>query len=127
LANDAGKCSLGAVKGKRVMRAIGTLREHPELKALVVEASQALARLDPDRLEELAFSCQALNRSLTSMSGNGREALARQSREAAVDMAVFARVLEATQANLSVMNRLRDLRAVRLEYAERQTRQQVIR
>jgi hypothetical protein len=109
------------------MRAIETLREHPELKALVVEASQALARLDPDRLEELAFSCQALNRSLTSMSGNGREALARQSREAAVDMAVFARVLEATQANLSVMNRLRDLRAVRLEYAERQTRQQVIR
>ena len=35
-------------------------------------------------------------------------------------MAVFARVLEATRANLNVMNRLRELRAGRLEYSERQ-------
>jgi hypothetical protein len=34
------------------------------------------------------------------------------------DMAVFARVLEATRANLNVMNRLRELRAGRLEYRE---------
>ncbi len=33
-------------------------------------------------------------------------------------MAVFARVLEATRANLNVMNRLRELRAGRLEYSE---------
>jgi hypothetical protein len=33
-------------------------------------------------------------------------------------MAVFARVLEATRANLNVMNRLRELRAGRLEYGE---------
>ena len=32
-------------------------------------------------------------------------------------MAVFARVLEATRANLNVMNRLRELRAGRLEYS----------
>jgi hypothetical protein len=34
------------------------------LKDLVIEASRALARLDADRLEELALSCQALNRDL---------------------------------------------------------------
>jgi hypothetical protein len=33
-------------------------------------------------------------------------------------MAVFARVLEATRANLSVMHRLRELREGRLEYRE---------
>ena len=37
-------------------------------------------------------------------------------------MAVFARVLEATRSNLSVMKRLRELRAGRLEYTERQAR-----
>ena len=41
-------------------------RFNPELKALVVEASLALARLDADRLEELALSCQALNRDLSA-------------------------------------------------------------
>jgi hypothetical protein len=35
-------------------------------------------------------------------------------------MATFARVLEATRANLNVMNRLRELRAGRLEYCQRQ-------
>jgi hypothetical protein len=33
-------------------------------------------------------------------------------------MAVFGKVLEGTRANLNVMNRLRDLRAGRLEYGE---------
>jgi hypothetical protein len=37
-------------------------------------------------------------------------------------MATFARVLEATRANLNVMNRLRDLRTGRLEYTNRQMR-----
>ena len=37
-------------------------RINPELKQLVGEASRALASLDADRLEELALSCQALNR-----------------------------------------------------------------
>lgn len=91
-------------------------RVRPELKALVVEASRALARLDADRLEELALCCQALNRDLAGADGDLRHSLALQSREAAGDMAVFERVLEATRANLHVMNRLRELREGRLEY-----------
>jgi len=80
----------------------------PELKELVREASRALASLDAGRLEELALSCQALNRELPPSSE-----LVIQAREAARDMAVFGRVLEATRANLQVMNRLRELRAGR--------------
>ncbi|MGA3262729.1 MAG: hypothetical protein ABSC47_01640 [Terracidiphilus sp.] len=100
------------------MRKGGAFREHAELKDLVVEASRALARLDADRLEELALSCQALNRDLAQASKEERAVLASQAREAARDMAVFARVLEATRANLNVMNRLRELRAGRLEYGQ---------
>ncbi len=33
-------------------------------------------------------------------------------------MATFARVLEVTRANLNVMNRLRELRAGRLQYGQ---------
>jgi hypothetical protein len=95
---------------------------HPELKALAADASKALARLDGPRLREMALSCQALNQSLPSMSGELRDEMARQSREAAADMAVFARVLDATRANLGVMNRLRDLRIGPLEYTEQQAR-----
>jgi len=95
----------------------------PKLKELVVEASRALARLDADRLEELALSCQALNRELVQKEharggAADRAALALECKEAEGDMAVFARVLEATRANLTVMNRLRELRAGRLEYRE---------
>jgi len=98
-------------------------RARPKLKELVAEASRALARLDADRLEELALSCQALNRDLTDrdlLHGDAadRAALALECNEAEGDMAVFSRVLEATRANLNVMNRLRELRAGRLEYRE---------
>jgi len=82
-----------------------------------------LARLDADRLEELALCCQALNRNLAHsdwMHGDSasRKSLALECKEAVGDMAVFARVLEATRANLNVMNRLREMRAGRLEYRE---------
>jgi hypothetical protein len=102
---------------------MGESRGRPKLKELVVEASLALARLDADRLEELALSCQALNRDLAQSDlahgdAADREALAIECKEAEGDMAVFARVLEATRANLNVMNRLRELRAGRLEYRE---------
>ena len=90
--------------------------EVPQLKELVGEASRALACLDADRLEELALSCQALNRELPPISRDRRLELARQSREVDGDMATFARVLDATRANLNVMNRLRELRSGRLEY-----------
>jgi hypothetical protein len=88
---------------------------------MIAEASRALARLDADRLEELALSCQALNRDaaggdLDQRDGDGRAALAEEAREAAGDLAVFARVLEATRANLEVMNRLREMHTGRLEY-----------
>lgn len=95
---------------------------NPELKELVVEASRALARLDAPRLEELALSCQALTRTLNPKDARVRQLLAQQARESEGDMAVFARVLEATRANLNVMNRLRELRAGRVEYTERQAR-----
>jgi aminopeptidase N len=89
---------------------------HPKLIALVTEASRSLARLDAERLEELALSCQALNRDLTQADVDTRAALAVEAKAATSDMAVLARVLEATRANLNVMNRLRELRADRLEY-----------
>ena len=136
---------------------------YPEIRQLVTEASQALARLDAARLEELALSCKALNRDLnlnrdlaphlnrnrnsdrsrnqtadpsrdlapdlardlardltcglTCSEAARRTQLARQAREARGEMAVFARVLDGTRNNLNVLNRLRDLRAGRLEYS----------
>ncbi len=81
-----------------------------------MEASLSLARLDAERLEEMAISCQALNRDPASSAPNDPAELARQAREAAGDMAVFARVLEATRANLDVMNRLKGWHDGTLEY-----------
>ena len=90
----------------------------PELKALVAEASQALALLDAGRLEELALSCQALNRELTPAGADERAQLAREACDAVGEMAVLARVLEATRANIRVMQRLRELRMGQIEYGE---------
>ncbi len=101
---------------------VETRQVNPELKDLVAEASLALARLDRPRLEELALSCQALNRELAPLDAEEKREWARQAREAARDMAVLARVLEATRGNLRVMNRLRELREGRLEYGEGQAR-----
>jgi hypothetical protein len=92
---------------------------NPELKELVVEASRALALLDAPRLEELAVSCEALNRNLDSMDTGQRRELARQAKAAQADMSVLKRVLEATRANQNVMRRLREMRERRLEYDER--------
>jgi len=106
------------------LQEMGERRGRPKMKELVVEASRALARLDADRLEELALCCQALNRDLAQneLAHGGdaadRAALSLECKEAQGDMAVFARVLEATRANLEVMSRLRDIRAGRLEYGE---------
>jgi hypothetical protein len=96
-------------------------RRIPDLRKLVVDASRALACLDADRLEELAQSCQALNRDLPAMHAEERVDRMCQASAAAGDMAVFGRVLEATQANLDVMNRLRELRLGTLEYGQRST------
>jgi hypothetical protein len=96
----------------------------PRLKDLAAEASKALARLDAERLEELALCCQELHRGVMPLEPNHRESLRAQARAAANDIAVFARVLEATRANLRVMNRLRALRLGRLEYGQREMMEQ---
>jgi len=84
----------------------------PDLKSTIREASRALALLDTARLEELAASCRALS---------GRASLP-EAKDAASDMAVLSRVLEATRANLEVMRRLSAMRAGRMEYIEDQAR-----
>ena len=84
------------------------------LKALVAEAVQALAKLDAERLEELACTCRALN---GEQGQEGRPAVKREAHLSLEDMAALARVLEATRANLDVMNRLREFHARRMEYA----------
>jgi hypothetical protein len=99
-------------------------RVRPELRKLVCEASQALALLDAERLEELALSCAALSRDLESadpkLRKDLRNELGRQALNAQEDMAIFGRVLDATRANLAVIHRIRDLRVgSHLEYAPR--------
>lgn len=95
------------------MQGQGGRRLDPDLKQIVREASRALALLDIERLEELARSCQMLNQvDLAHVDVAG------QAREAAGDMALFARVLDATRANLDVMSRLRGLRQGDLSYAD---------
>jgi hypothetical protein len=104
------------------MEKSGMQRGHPHLKELVVEASLALAQLDAARLEELALSCEALNRDLAGASTEDLTQLARQARASAGEMTVFSRVLEVTRGNLNVINRLHELRAGHLEYGESQGR-----
>lgn len=104
----------------------GADRVKPALRELVVEASRALARLDADRLEELALTCQVLNRDMhggaSVLTGaRSRRDLTGEAREAVADLAVFGRVLDATRANLHVMCRLRDLRQGRREYGSERT------
>lgn len=119
-------------KGKRQ----ASLQARPELRQLVREASEALARLDAERLEELAQCCQALNRELrrrkSGLQGNAGLAetesagaeLAQEAREAAGEFVVFTRVLEVTRANLDVLTRLRamghDPEQEQLEYGRTQ-------
>jgi hypothetical protein len=85
----------------------------PVLREVVREASRSLACLDAERLEELVISCQALNRDLDAADEERRKGLAQEAEESAREMAIFARVLEATRANMGVMYRLRELRAGR--------------
>lgn len=100
------------------MRERAASETNSELKALVAEASRALALLDAERLEELAVCCDALNRKLEKghVDPETRVKLAREARAAAGEMDLFARVLEATRANLAVMNRLREMRMGQIEY-----------
>jgi|ERR1700679_1730000 hypothetical protein len=84
-----------------------------DLKNVIREASRALALLDTDRLEELAFSCQALNRNPIPQDYAEQARIAREARR---DLIVFERVLEVTRANIGVMRILQKSRKGRLEY-----------
>lgn len=87
-----------------------------ELKELADGALHALARLDAERLERLAIACGAFRR--RQAAGNVREGKAQSwdAGEAVCAIAVFARVMEATRGNLSLMNRIRALCSGPLEY-----------
>ena len=76
-----------------------------ELKSLIQEACSALAQLDADRLEELAFSCRALNQA--QVLGRRTET---DVRAAYTELAVLRNMLKATKANLDVLERLARLR-----------------
>jgi hypothetical protein len=84
-------------------------------------------RLDADRLEELAVSCQALNHDCVVQANERCADLDRQAREACGEIAVFARVLDATRANIAVLNQLRKRRRGQLEYDGRFAAGSVVR
>ncbi|HEY6490676.1 MAG: hypothetical protein WCC26_19005 [Terracidiphilus sp.] len=88
------------------------------LQDLLRDASQALACLDSDRLEALAVSCRALN-PFDSSDAVDRARLTGQAQSVQQDLAVFARVLAATRANIEVMRRLEGLREGKIEYGAR--------
>lgn len=96
------------------MQGMPQVRNTDELKALVGEASQALARLDAERLEELALSCRALHRGL--QPGDTQTMTPEAVREARRQMAAFGRVLEVTRGNLEVLRQIRSFEAGLLEY-----------
>lgn len=89
------------------MRKSQLLRVYPELKELVAEATRSLARLDAERLEELALCCQALGADLAA-GRLDRSEVVRQAPEATRERQVLAQVLSATRANLQVVERLRN-------------------
>jgi hypothetical protein len=86
------------------------------LKELIEEATQALSQLDAERLDELALSCQALNRGCSLDQPTECAMNAGEARQAIPAMHVFSRVLEATRTNLEFMNRLNKPGCGRLEY-----------
>lgn len=78
-----------------------------ELKEINAETIRALARLDADRLEQIALSCHGLDSRRIQLEIAGHRELER-------DMAVLARVLEMTRTNLCVLRRA--ARTGQLEY-----------
>lgn len=89
-------------------------RGTPPLKNIVIEASQALARLDAARLEELAISCRML---MDHLAARPVGHLDQEASEAARQMVPLGRVLDATRANLRVLQHLQRLRAGVAGYA----------
>lgn len=98
------------------MRQTHEQRVLPQMKEFVREASRALATLDGERLEELALSCQALNRDGLRLGVFDAKQQGPDVEEVREDMIVLERVLEATRANIEVMRRLREIRGGKPEY-----------
>jgi hypothetical protein len=94
--------------------------QNAKWKETLVDASRALAHLDADRIEEMALSCAALVGEEHAHFDIRRHAEPGFG-EAGRELASFARVLEATRANLNVMRRLRAVRAKQLEYGMAQS------
>ena len=84
------------------------------LKELIEEATQALSRLDAQRLAELALSCEALNRARENPTECDLKP--GEASGAASAMDVFSRVLGAAGANLEFMTRLNKPERDGLEY-----------
>ncbi|WP_348261383.1 hypothetical protein P8935_16455 [Telmatobacter sp. DSM 110680] len=87
----------------------------PGLRSILTDASQALAHIDGDKLEEMAAYCAALIQD-EGASDDLSLLVDPEYGTARKEMAIFMRVLEATRANLNVMRRLREMHVARLEY-----------
>ncbi|WP_263359559.1 hypothetical protein [Acidicapsa ligni] len=97
------------------------LRPGIALRAIVRQATAALASMDADRLEELARCCVDLNRELqqsglvspvdlVAETSNLHHDFKNDLDEASGDLRVLERVLHATRSNLTVFSRLHVLR-----------------
>jgi hypothetical protein len=88
---------------------------YSELRRMLVEASQALARLDADRLEEMAHYCEALVSNIDLPAEQGC-ASRFSSGEAGRALFRFKRVLNATGANRTILRSLCGGTSAPLEY-----------
>ncbi|WP_263352129.1 hypothetical protein [Acidicapsa acidisoli] len=86
----------------------------PELaiRQIVHQATEALVRMDAERLEELARCCAVLNREIENAGDRkaARAQLGVELRKAEPEVKLLGRVLGKTRANLTVLMRLHVLR-----------------
>jgi hypothetical protein len=92
------------------------LRPGEALRGIVQEATQALARMDADRLEELAHCCADLNREIRE---TGRVVETARDLDEKADVQVLGRILFETKANLNIFLRLRMMRFREMDVAVR--------
>jgi hypothetical protein len=85
-----------------------------DLRRTLVEAALALAKLDADRLEEMALSCDALIESKEIPKVPASRIVAGN---AAREFSVLGRVLDSTSTNLRILRELRHGKAQQLEYS----------
>ncbi len=82
------------------------LKLRQKMRELALETTQALVKLDAERLETLADSCRVFERSLGAQDSREREELVCQAADAAgEEIGLLARVLQATRENMRVMLR----------------------